>query len=186
MRMRGETTRSLGQAVGATSGAVTGWTKGAQPRGEVTRKLAEHFGVTLEVLLDDTRELPGEYALDNATENMTVAEHMAEVPLKAAAALAEARFGSGPRGQAAFEDYLRTIRGMRTEAEALAKGDARVAVEIFDRMLAAWLASQEIGQQLSTEEINAAARAKADELWRSIKNPKPGESGGEARRAGSA
>lgn len=58
MRKNGLTTRSLGAAVGVNNGTVAGWTKGAQPRPEAATKLAEHFGLPVEVLLDDTKELP--------------------------------------------------------------------------------------------------------------------------------
>ena len=58
MRQDGITTRSLGARVGVTSAAVTGWCNGASPRPAVTAKLAEFFGVSVDDLLDDTRELP--------------------------------------------------------------------------------------------------------------------------------
>ena len=60
MRLRGQTTRSLGSAVGVSSAAVTGWSKpaGARPRPEVAKRLADYFDVTVDVLLDDSKDLP--------------------------------------------------------------------------------------------------------------------------------
>lgn len=73
MRVRGETTRSLGAAVDVTSGAVTGWTKGAEPRPDAAKRLADHFKIPVEVLLDDTRDLPG-MAVDEAQSPYLVGE----------------------------------------------------------------------------------------------------------------
>ncbi len=58
MKQNGQTTRSLGDRVGVSSAAVTGWVNGARPRPAVAAQLAEFFGIDVDDLLDDTRELP--------------------------------------------------------------------------------------------------------------------------------
>ena len=87
MRDHGETTRSLGAAVGATSGAVTGWTNGAMPRPDAMRRLADYFGVKVEDLLDEARELPGSVETELLEENQAT-YGLALGPIKTAAALA--------------------------------------------------------------------------------------------------
>lgn len=59
MRQNGLTTRSLGSAVGVSNGTVAGWMRTATPRPEAAVTLANYFGVDVDTLLDDTRELPG-------------------------------------------------------------------------------------------------------------------------------
>ena len=60
MRARGLSTRSLGDAVGVSNGTVAGWTRGAQPRPDVAKRLADHFGLAVATLLDDTVALPAD------------------------------------------------------------------------------------------------------------------------------
>jgi len=147
MRAHGDTTRSLGEAVGVTSAAVTGWRKNAVPRPDVARQIADHYEVSVEALLDDSRELM-------ATVIEEPEHHLASAPLAAAAALARDQHGATAAGQAAFEKYLSTLRGMRTEAEQLAQGNVAEAVRIFDGMLASWL----MAQSGSSAELEAAAK----------------------------
>lgn len=58
MRQNGLSTRSLGSAVGVSNGTVAGWMRTATPRPEAAVTLANYFGVSVDDLLDDTRELP--------------------------------------------------------------------------------------------------------------------------------
>jgi transcriptional regulator with XRE-family HTH domain len=58
MRQNGLTTRSLGLAVGVSNGTVAGWMRTATPRPEAAVALAQYFGIDVDTLLDDTRELP--------------------------------------------------------------------------------------------------------------------------------
>lgn len=134
--MRGETTRSLGNAVGATSGAVTGWRNGASPRPDMAKRIAEHFGLSVETLLDDSRELPEEYASPLVEDP---AEQLVAAPLAVAARQADKLPGTAKERQAAFEIYLRQLRDLRAEAEKIAAGNTPVAVALFEKMLATWL-----------------------------------------------
>ncbi len=149
---RGETTRSLGKAVGATSGAVTGWRNGATPRPDITRRIADYFGVAVEVLVDDARDLPADYDAPTAEET---SDHLVAAPLEAAAKRANKLPGTAKERQEAFEIYLRHLRDLRAEAEKIAGGDTSVAVAVFDRMLAAWL-SIEQQSPLDSEAVKEA------------------------------
>ena len=71
MKQNGQTTRSLGDRVGVSSAAVTGWVNGARPRPAVAAQLAEFFGIDVEDLLDDTRDLPGVKPVLRAEETPT-------------------------------------------------------------------------------------------------------------------
>lgn len=132
-RKKGLSVRALATELGVGVGTVGGWLKEYRPRPQVARRLADYFGVSVEDLLDDARELP----TDDASLNTAA--------LPAAGAAAHREHGEAPAGQAAFETYLGQIRAMRAEAEQLAAGNHAKAIDLFDHMLATWRATHEAG-----------------------------------------
>lgn len=50
-RSRGTSPNGVAKELGIPSGSVTAWKQGAMPRSATLNKLADYFGVTLEVLL---------------------------------------------------------------------------------------------------------------------------------------
>lgn len=48
---RGETPNSVAKIIGASSGSVTAWKRGADPRNATLAKIADYFGVTTDYLL---------------------------------------------------------------------------------------------------------------------------------------
>lgn len=52
--------RDIASTLGVGVGTVGGWLKGHQPRPSVAAQLADYFGVTVEDILDDSRDLPGQ------------------------------------------------------------------------------------------------------------------------------
>ncbi|MBQ4601185.1 MAG: helix-turn-helix transcriptional regulator [Oscillospiraceae bacterium] len=50
-RSRGESPNSVAKAIGASSGSVTAWKRGAAPRNETLRAIAEYFCVSTDYLL---------------------------------------------------------------------------------------------------------------------------------------
>ena len=59
MARRGLTQESLGHEMGVSHVAVGNWLRGARPRASTAARLADYFGVLVEDLMDDSRELPG-------------------------------------------------------------------------------------------------------------------------------
>lgn len=57
---RGLSLRQIGQAVGLSTGTFTGWSRGAKPNNANLKKIADHFGVTVDWLLSD-EPLPGKW-----------------------------------------------------------------------------------------------------------------------------
>ena len=51
-----------------STGTVTGWKNGANPRETVLLKLADYFGVTVEYLLNAEKESPASVAADGVDE----------------------------------------------------------------------------------------------------------------------
>jgi len=145
MREHGETTRSLGAAIGVTSGAVTGWTNGSVPRPEATRRLADYFGVSVEDLVDDARELATPPTL--LLEESAPEARLAAAPAKTAAALARRELGDAPAGQARFEQHLANLRALREESERLHPRDPATALTHFDTLLAAYIAAWDTTRQ---------------------------------------
>ncbi len=138
MRRRGLSTRSLGAHVGVSNGTVAGWTKGAAPRPDAAKRLADYFQIPVDVLLDDARSLPVEYEAARVEEERQ--EHMVSAPLRLAASAADKLSGTQAERQAAFEKYLRRIHEFRAAAEKVAGGNSTLAAMLFDRILAGWLA----------------------------------------------
>lgn len=60
LSVRGLSQRALAAELGVSNGTVAGWVRGARPHPGAARQLADHFGVTVDDLLDDGRELPPE------------------------------------------------------------------------------------------------------------------------------
>ena len=50
-RERGETPNSVAKIIGASSGSVTAWKKGTDPRNATLGKIADYFGVSTDYLL---------------------------------------------------------------------------------------------------------------------------------------
>ena len=51
-----ETPNSVAKQIGASSGSVTAWKKGTDPRNATLAKIADHFGVTTDYLLGKENE----------------------------------------------------------------------------------------------------------------------------------
>lgn len=66
--------RALATELGVGVGTVGGWLTEYRPRPEVARRLADYFGVSVEDLLDDQRELPG------TAEPSYVAQEASDIP----------------------------------------------------------------------------------------------------------
>lgn len=144
-RNRGLSVRALAAELGVGVGTVGGWLSEFRPRPQVARRLADYFGVSVEDLLDDQRELPAGNSAANTAP--------------AADAAAQSAPGATPAGQAAFETYLRQIRAMRAEAERLAGGDHVRATDLFDRMLATWRATHEAAAPAQPARARKPAKA---------------------------
>jgi transcriptional regulator with XRE-family HTH domain len=54
----GETQESLGETLGVAHTTVGRWLLGVRPRAGVVAKIAAHFGISVEILLDDEAVLP--------------------------------------------------------------------------------------------------------------------------------
>ena len=50
-RRNGTTVNAVGRIVGASSGSITAWKQGTEPRPSMVLKIAEYFGVTSDYLL---------------------------------------------------------------------------------------------------------------------------------------
>lgn len=153
MRRHGLSTRSLGARVGVSNGTVAGWTRGAAPRADAAKRLADCFGIPVDVLLDDARDLPAEYSERQVAESP--GEHLVAAPLRAAAQMADRTPGTAAERQRSFETYVKLVRDLRAEAEAIAGGNQALAVTLLDKWLAAWMA----GEHSLAPEDNAAVRA---------------------------
>lgn len=61
---RGETPNSVAKEIGASSGSVTAWKRGTEPRNATLTKLADYFGTTVDYLTCRTDDFTGR---DNET-----------------------------------------------------------------------------------------------------------------------
>jgi len=141
MRTSGVTQRRLAEALGVSHRAVGGWLKGAAPRAEALKGIADYFGFGVEMLTDDRQSLPDQLAPFEVIEETR--GYMVREPIEAAARAADRVGGTQSDRQQAFEHYLQTLRDIREEAERLAGGDLQQARTIFDRMLATWMAAND-------------------------------------------
>lgn len=110
MRQNGLTTRSLGAAVGVSNGTVAGWMRTATPRPEAAVALAQYFGVDVETLLDDARDLPGARPVLRAEE--TPAKFVRRV------IAADPSFPSGARQSSPLPAQLTSISAELTALSA--------------------------------------------------------------------
>lgn len=65
---RGETPNSVAREIGASSGSVTAWKRGTEPRNATLTKLADYFGTTVDYLTcrtDDVVDREGDSAPEN-------------------------------------------------------------------------------------------------------------------------
>jgi transcriptional regulator with XRE-family HTH domain len=58
MAQAGETQMSLGETLGVSQTTVGRWLNGAKPRPKVIAGISAHFGVPIEILLDDEADIP--------------------------------------------------------------------------------------------------------------------------------
>lgn len=58
-RRNGTTVNAVGREIGASSGSITAWKNGTDPRSSTLAKIAEYFGVTTDYLLgmDETQPM---------------------------------------------------------------------------------------------------------------------------------
>jgi transcriptional regulator with XRE-family HTH domain len=71
MIQSGDTQESLGKAVGVAHTTVGRWLAGVRPRARIVAQLSAHFGVAIEILLDDDAVLPARYQQGQSTANPT-------------------------------------------------------------------------------------------------------------------
>lgn len=57
----GESMNSVAKAIGMGSSMVTGWNQGSIPRKGTLKKIADHFGVTVDYLLSDEAVTPSKW-----------------------------------------------------------------------------------------------------------------------------
>lgn len=140
MRKRRLTQLELGNALGISHTSVGRWLSGSVPHKRTVAQVATYFGVRVEDLLDDSREIA------DSTETTLLAESQAEyrvatTPTKTAAALARREHGDTPAGQSAFAMHLTNLRSMRDEAERQNPHDVRAIERQFDTLLASYIAA---------------------------------------------
>lgn len=58
---QGESVNQLIQAIGLTPKSATGWKNGSIPRNSTLKKIADHFGVTVDWLLSDEAVTPSKW-----------------------------------------------------------------------------------------------------------------------------
>jgi transcriptional regulator with XRE-family HTH domain len=131
----GLSARAVAKALQLSNSTVTGWTKTARPQPAQAKQLAEFFGVDVEDLLDDARELPAHDVKEEP------ARYLAEAPIRNAGHLAQERPAN--QRQQAFEEYLEFLQQVRATAEAFAPNDPAKAAKYFDKALATWLAAKD-------------------------------------------
>ena len=56
----GETPNSVAKSIGASSGSVTAWKNGTEPRYSTVVKIADYFGVSVDYLLGKEENTPAE------------------------------------------------------------------------------------------------------------------------------
>ena len=71
MIQSGDTQESLGKAVGVAHTTVGRWLAGVRPRARIVAQISAHFGVPMEMLLDDDAALPAQFQQDQSTTNPT-------------------------------------------------------------------------------------------------------------------
>lgn len=144
LRKRGLSHRALAEQLGLSNASVSAWAKGARPRPSVSTQLADYFGVTVEGLLDDSRDLPGAEPPPQKLEEVQMPYDFLAKPLKTAAALAQREHGPDPAaGQATFERHLANLRAMRELAQSQNPRDPAAASAQLDTLLAAYIAALE-------------------------------------------
>lgn len=57
----GESLNGLAAQIGVASSTVTGWNQGSTPRKGTLKKIADHFGVTVDFLLSDEATTPSKW-----------------------------------------------------------------------------------------------------------------------------
>lgn len=57
----GESLNGLAAQIGVASSTVTGWNQGSIPRKSTLKKIADHFGVTVDYLLSDEAVTPSKW-----------------------------------------------------------------------------------------------------------------------------
>ena len=116
MRSRGLGNRALAEAIGTTHPPVGEWLKGtARPRAEVAKRLADYFGVTVEDLFDDARELPPDRTKERYRE-----AHEAAARIEEAGPIAQRSVFISHIQASAHADLLRHhARRLKSQAEEM-------------------------------------------------------------------
>jgi transcriptional regulator with XRE-family HTH domain len=140
MRKRRLTQLELGKDLGISHTSVGRWLSGSVPHKRTVAQLATYFGVSMDDLLDDARDLPLAIPETSLLSEESPEYLIMASPLKTAAALAQRERGESPAaGQAAFEKHLANLRSMRTEAERLHPGNPTAAFRHMDTLLASYI-----------------------------------------------
>lgn len=96
MRREALSNLALGKQIRVAHTTVARWLEGARPRGKVALKLAEFFGIPVEVLLDDASELPAGIQTTPPPERpITMAQALASVPRPVAKYATEGHLAMG-------------------------------------------------------------------------------------------
>ena len=56
-KRNGTSPNAVGALMGAASGSITAWKRGVMPRAGMVRRIADHFGVTVDYLLGNDEEV---------------------------------------------------------------------------------------------------------------------------------
>lgn len=133
MRRRGLTTRDVGKAVELDHSAIARWLKGTRPYASSIAKLADYFRVPVDLLLDDSKDLPIEPA-----------PHAGELPKPlsgsyARAVLSEIRQKNGEKKFTEFSTEENAKLMQATLLDAIPPEVLRAAIETVQRGLAEML-----------------------------------------------
>ena len=69
----------VAEAVGLTKSSATYWKRGAEPKGDTLRKIAEYFGVSVDYLLGETDEKKSASTESVDTEGLEVLKQIREL-----------------------------------------------------------------------------------------------------------
>lgn len=152
LQLRGLSARALASELEFSNATVSAWLKGAGPRPDALKTLAEFLQIPIEVLADDAKGLPFD-------------QHLAELGDTSKAALAE--FPDNPPAARVLSDFLDLKNANRRQAAAVLQSIKDLAIagrELdgdeprFDILLAAIRGDV---ARVITPEMHEAARRRA-------------------------
>lgn len=119
MKRRGLSARTLAKALDISNSTVSEWTKKSRPQPAQEKQLADHFGVSVEDLMDDSKPCPQD----------AFSRHLSDI--KSARENALAAFPNNPEAaQQAFDSIL-AQSGLDKERERIANALRELADSIY-------------------------------------------------------